>query len=110
MNMISITGSATASRGYTYDDATEMLDLFDAVLEGRATSKTLHRMLAITSAAMPITASARRSMKPVRLDADKTRAGLASVSDKFWKAYRAKHPQPEQKRQTVASTMRRRGS
>lgn len=107
MNLISITGSATASRGYTYDEADEMLNLFDTVLEGRANSKTLDRILEITSASVAITASARRSMKTVRLDADKVRDGLAGVSDSYWRRYRAKHPRPDEpKRQPLKATMR----
>lgn len=62
MNLISITGSATASRGYSYEDASEMIDLFDAILEGRATEKTASRMLEIVGNAQPITASARKAM------------------------------------------------
>jgi hypothetical protein len=107
MNLISITCSTSPAKGYSYDEADEMLDLFGTVLTGRATAKTIQRMLAITGAAQPITASMRKAMRPVRLSADQTRPGLAGVSDKFWKAYKAKHPQREPNRQPIISTMRR---
>jgi len=104
--LIAVTASATPSRGYSYDEANEMLDLFGAVLDGRATEKTALRMLEIVGNAQPISASARKSMKVVRVDADKVRDGLAGVTDSFWKRYRAKHPQPAQKRRPVISTLR----
>jgi len=63
-----ISFTATASRGYTYDEAEEMLSLFSDVLAGRAGPKTLGRMLEITSAAVPITASMRKTMRRVRAD------------------------------------------
>lgn len=107
MNLISITCSASPSRGYSYDEADEMIDLFDAVLDGRATEKTASRMLEIVGNAQPITASARRSMKVVRLPGDKAHKGLAEVTDSYWSRYRAEHPQPvEPKRQSRISTMR----
>lgn len=109
MNLISITCSASPSRGYTYEDAEAMLDLFDTVLDGRATEKTLDSMLAITSAAVPVTASARKGMKAVRLPGDRSRPDLAEVTNRFWKAYAAKHPQPvEPNRQPLKATMRQR--
>lgn len=105
--MFAITASATPARGYSYNEAEEMLALFGTVLAGQATENTASRMLEIVGNAQPITASMRKAMRPVRLNADKPRAGLAGVSDKFWKAYRAKHPQREPERQPVISTMRR---
>lgn len=107
MTLISITGSATASRGYTYEDANEMIDMFDAVLAGRATARTLDRMLEITGAAVPVTASMRKAMQPVRLPGDRSRPGLAEVTDRFWRAYAKEHPAPEQKRRPLISTLRR---
>lgn len=108
-NLIAITASASPARGYSYSDAETMLALFDDVLDGRATPETLDRMLGIVTSAQPVTASMRKGMKAVRLNADKTRPGLAGVTDSFWKRYRAKHPQPvEPNRQSLISTMRQR--
>lgn len=105
--LIAITASATPAKGYSYDEANEMLDLFADVLDGGATEKTASRMMEIVEAAVPITASSRKTMKAVRLDADKARPNLASVTDSFWKRYQAKHPQPEQERRTLISNLRR---
>lgn len=107
--LISFTASASPSRGYSYADAEEMLALFGDVLNGRATTKTVNRMLAITSAAVPVTASMHKGMKAVRLPGDKARKGLAEVTDSYWARYRAEHPQPvEPNRQPRISTMRQR--
>jgi len=107
MNLIAITASASPARGYSYSDAEAMLALFGDVLDGRATEKTLDRMLGIVGNAQPITASARRSMKAVRLPGDKARKGLAEVTDSYWARYRAEHPHPvEANRQPRVNTMR----
>jgi len=106
--MIAFTASASPSRGYSHAEADEMIGLFDAVLDGRATSKTVTRMLEIVDGAAPITASMRKAMRPVRLASDKARPDLAEITDKFWRDYRAKHPKPQQKHQPLIDTMRRR--
>lgn len=84
-----------------------MLALFGDVLDGRATGKTASRMLEIVGNAQPITASMRKGMKAVRLARDKARPDLVEVTNRFWSAYAAKHPQPvEPKRQPLKATMR----
>lgn len=72
--MIAITCSDTPSKGYSYAEATEVLDLFDTVLDGRATTETVDRMLEIVGNAQPITAT----MRPVRAD---------DTANEFWREH-----------------------
>lgn len=74
--LIAFTASAAPARGYTFDAANEMLALFGDVLAGRATAETADRMLQITDAAVPVTASMRATMRQVRAD---------DTADTFWK-------------------------
>jgi len=103
--LIAITANASPARGNTEAEVTEMMDLFDDVLEGQTTSKTVDRMLEILDAGKPITASMRAHAKRVRLDP------LAKLTDRFWRDYRAKHPQPKRAKRTAihVSIARRRG-
>ena len=117
MALISITGRSTGQQYGREAKAYERsLDgLFAIMNRGKPTSEEARARLAeevdaVLEAAgdlLPITASARRSMKAVRLPNDRSRPDLAEVTDSFWKRYRAKHPQPEKPRRTLISNLRR---
>lgn len=74
--LIAFTASAAPAHGYTFDAANEMLALFGDVLAGRATTETADRMVQITDAAVPVTASMRETMRKV---------GASDDADKFWR-------------------------
>jgi len=76
--LIAFTASAAPAHGYTFDAANEMLALFGDVLAGRATTETAERMLQITDAAVPITASMRETMRKVRAD---------DTANEFWREH-----------------------
>jgi hypothetical protein len=96
MTLIAITANASPTRGHTVAEVDEMMDLFDSVLEGETTPRTVARMMEILESGKPITATMRAQMKAVRLDGSTAHNDLTKVTADFWRRYRAEHPKPKQ--------------